>query len=395
MHNSEEKNEAFKAFKDLLVPIVRDALQQNEAIDRLYWAAHYAYALQDMVAGKRLMPKILEKRDAEYVEYGAAGLLAVMIGANDLAENIIQVLEIIDEYWSRPAAVEIALNLPDKTTAKRLMRKYESQSKRGSGLALKIAAEIGDKESIERWMQQMFDEDQSLQQLIDEGQTEGIDSRCLMKAVLFTPEFGKRLMKRIEHEDHVLLLALAGEIAAILGDRTYARMVFEYFQEKESYFKLKAGAIATALGDINATEEMICKVFSSRFDWDHSYSEEVGDILTNLAKQNPKAAEKIWKIVEKEVPAEFYLVTVAARILKILPRRGSSNPVLRRINFSFRFCGKIFDKIISLTVKANPAKAGNAKLRILVPPWRSKDPRLPGCLNNSSRLFCADGPTSF
>jgi TnpA family transposase len=63
MYNSEEKNEAFKAFKDLLVPIVRDALRHNEAIDKLYWAAHYAYALQDMVAGKRLMHNDVVKSD--------------------------------------------------------------------------------------------------------------------------------------------------------------------------------------------------------------------------------------------------------------------------------------------------------------------------------------------
>jgi hypothetical protein len=199
------------------------------------------------------------------------------------------------------------------------MRKYETGGRRGH--ALNIAAEIGDKEGIKRWMQKMLDESQNIKQLIDEGHFIGVDNRCLMKAVLYTPEFGKKFMKRIEYEDQDLLVALAGEIAAILGDRTYAKMVFNYFQEKENYFKLKAGAIAAALGDINAAEEMICKAYSSRLDWGHSCSEEVGDILTTLAKKNLKAAEKVWKIVEKQEIGqivEFYLVTVAARILKIL-----------------------------------------------------------------------------
>jgi hypothetical protein len=110
----------------------------------------------------------------------------------------------------------------------------------------------------------------------------------------------------------------------ILGDRTYAKMVFNYFQAKESYFKLKAGAIAAALGDVNAAEEMICKAYSSLLDWGHDCSEEVGDILTTLAKKNLKAAEKVWKIVEKQEInqiVEFYLVTVAARILENLTER--------------------------------------------------------------------------
>jgi hypothetical protein len=155
--------------------------------------------------------------------------------------------------------------------------------------------------------------------IIDEGHFSGLDNRCLMKAVLYTPEFGKRFMKRVEHEDQDLLVALAGEIAAILGDRTYAKMVFNYFQEKERYFKLKAGAIAAALGDINAAEEMICKAYSSRLlERDYSCSVEVGDILGTLAKKNLKTAEKIWKIVEKQEIAEFHLVTVAARILENL-----------------------------------------------------------------------------
>jgi hypothetical protein len=338
MHNSEEKNEALNAFKGLLVPIVRDALQHNEVKGELYWAAQYAYALKDTVAGKRLLLKILVKKDqkdpklmrygAASMEYGAAGLLAVMIGESDIAEHIIQEIEKNDDVYCG-VAVDIALKLPDKTTARRLMRKYETGGRRG--YALNIATEIGDKEGIKRWMQKMLDESQSIQQLIDERHfrrldIRRLDNRCLMKAVLYTPEFGKRFMKRLEHEDQDLLLALAGEIAAILGDRTYAKMVFNYFQEKEkeSYFKLKAGAIAAALGDMNAAEEMICKAYSSLLHWGHDCSEEVGDILTTLAKKNLKAAERVWKIVEKQKInqiVEFYLVTVAARILENLMTR--------------------------------------------------------------------------
>jgi hypothetical protein len=341
MHNSEEKNEALNAFKDLLVPIVRNALQHNEAKGELYWAGKYAYALKDMSAGRRLLLKILVKNGpkdpkvmgygAALGRYGAAGLLAVMTGESDIAEHIIQELE-KDEplgWGTAGATVDIALKLPDKTTARRLMRKYETGGRRG--YALNIATEIGDKEGIKRWMQKMLDESQSIQQLIDERHfrrldIRRLDNRCLMKAVLYTPEFGKRFMKRLEHEDQDLLLALAGEIAAILGDRTYAKMVFNYFQEKEkeSYFKLKAGAIAAALGDMNAAEEMICKAYSSLLDWGHDCSEEVGDILTTLAKKNLKAAEKVWKIVEKQKInqiVEFYLVTVAARTLENLTER--------------------------------------------------------------------------
>jgi hypothetical protein len=174
MHNSEEKNEAFRTFKGLLVPIVRDALQHNEAIGRLYWAAQYAYALKDTVAGKRLLLKILVKNGpkdpkvrgygAASMEYGAAGLLAVMIGESDIAEHIIQELVKNAAHRGCDVAVDIALNLPDKTTAKRLMRKYETGGSRG--LALNIAAEIGDKASIERWMQKMLDESQSIKQLL-------------------------------------------------------------------------------------------------------------------------------------------------------------------------------------------------------------------------------------
>jgi hypothetical protein len=71
---------------------------------------------------------------------------------------------------------------------------------------------------------------------------------------------------------------------------------------------------------------MICKAYSSAsLDWGHSCSEEVGDILTTLAKKNLKAAEKVWKIVEKQEIGQivefFYLVTVAARILENLTER--------------------------------------------------------------------------
>lgn len=334
MHTSEEKTEAFKAFKDLLVPIVRDALQQNEAEDKLYFAAHYAYVLQDMSAGRRLLLKILVKNGPKdpkvmgygeaLTRYGAAGLLAVMIGESDIAEQIIQELE-KDEPRGCIGAIAIALKLPVKTTAKRLMRRFETGAWRGR--ALKIAAEIGDKEGIKRWMQQMLSESQSIQQLIDEGHFIGVDNRCLMKAVLYDPEFGKRFMKRIEHEDpedQYLLVAQAGKLAAILGDRAYAKMVFNYFKEKRSsWFKLQAGAIAATLGDINAAEEMICKALSSPSSdfWDHSCCEVVGDIFTTIAKKNLKAAEKIWKIVEKEAPGKFYLVTFAAKILENLTER--------------------------------------------------------------------------
>jgi hypothetical protein len=242
MHNSEEKNKALNAFKGLLVPIVRNALQRNEAKGELYWAAHYAYALKDMSAGRRLLLKILVKKDpqdpklmgygASLTRYCAAGLLAVMIGESDIAEHIIQEIEKSDDPRARgcnAAIVDIALKLPDKTTAKRLMHKFETGGRRGH--ALNIAAEIGDKEGIKRWMQKMLDESQNIKQLIDEGHFIGVDNRCLMKVVLYTPEFGKRFMKRIEHEDQDLLVALAGEIAAILGDRTYAKMVFNYFND--------------------------------------------------------------------------------------------------------------------------------------------------------------------
>jgi hypothetical protein len=365
-------NDALKRFTDVLVPLVRNALQEAEAQGpkMLSYAVSLALALNDINAGRRLMPglmlKILDNQDTEprdnpgqssvagtdstreeiiakidafisvlsarldnSKELSNVGYVAVMLGESAIAEKMIQELENIEDdsrylsgHFCRKVAVDIALGLPDKTTARRKMRKYEADGSKG--FAFKIATEIGDTATIDRWMAQVIDEGQSFQQLIEEGVLSGSDDRSLMKAALSNPELGKRVMQRFAKEDRAWCVARAGMIAATLGERTVAQRVVDACKGNTDFTRLKAGIIAAMLGDISAAEAIVKEAYTTRgLDWDGGYCENVGDILTFVAKQDVTFAENFWKMVENLEFVDAYRVRVATRILENLGSHGS------------------------------------------------------------------------
>ena len=80
-------------------------------------------------------------------------------------------------------------------------------------------------------------------------------------------------------------------------------------------FKLHAGMIAAALGNIATTEEMIVQAYFPS-QWDAGWSVRVGDILSLITHYNLKDAYKLWKIYEKKEVVPLWRVSAAARILQ-------------------------------------------------------------------------------
>jgi hypothetical protein len=249
------------------------------------------------------------------------GIKAALIGETGLAEQVLQKVE--QKYSGTPEffdfdAAEIAVLLPDTTPAKSLLRRFEGKGSHAA--ALYIAVEIGETGSIIR--------------LLEYISTYGVRApnrgylcmavEALMKAVPFHPEFGKRVIVKVANErgvdgveDPIEYLTYAAEIAAILGEKTYAKRAIERCLKAKKY--MAAATISARLGEGSETENILLKVYKERenadkpcFD-DIGFIHKLGYILGALAKYDPHTAERIFKTVENQAPK--HLDSFAAKTL--------------------------------------------------------------------------------
>jgi hypothetical protein len=246
-----------------------------------------------------------------------SGILAAMLGEAAIAEQFIQQME--KAYGSAPSffdfdTADIAVLLPDKTTAKRLLRKFEAKGSRGA--ALYIALEIAETGTVVRLLE--YISKYGLRAPNRGYLFLAVDA--LMKAVCNNPELGKRVVKKVEHErgveyieGDIEYLACAGRIAAILGAKTYAKRAITLCVDNERY--LEAGAIAALLGEVTATETLISKAYSNRKNSNKLFP-QVGYILAFLALHDPQAAQRIFHTIEKQDNES--LDALAAKILATL-----------------------------------------------------------------------------
>ena len=307
------RHDALQAFKAFLTPIA-DGWSAYSAHLSAYW----------LLQGPKIAIE-LELRELKWTVKseswwpdGYTGIKVAWLGETELAEYIIQKLveedslssDIHDFY-----AGEIAILLPNKSTTKQLLRQFETAGNRGA--ALYIAVEVGDTKAVDRLLEQIIEH--------------GVRASCrghldkiietLLKAVPYNPALGKRIVEVIEEErgvlyveDEVEYIGEAGKIAALLGEKAYAKWAIDCCLDKKMY--LEAGAIAALSGEVTATENILTKFYQERGDSKLYQCNEVGFILASLAKHNPHAAERLWKTVETQDPE--YIGQNAAAILRNL-----------------------------------------------------------------------------
>jgi hypothetical protein len=257
---------------------------------------------------------------------GSQGILAAMLGETAIAEYMICLLEEENVGAYDFDAAEIAVKLPQKAMARRLLRKFET--KVNLVAALYIAVELGDSEAVDRLLEQIIDQGLRVSRAGDLNRV----IVTLMKAVPYNPALGKKLVQVVENlrgvdqvKDEVEYLAYAGMLAATLGERTYARWAIDCCLGKEKY--LEAGAITAFLGEATPTETILRKTYERpsgppMLPNDYPSSSEVGFILAALATQNPQGAQRVWKRIGKQITK--YPDLLAVRILETLLAFSSS-----------------------------------------------------------------------
>jgi hypothetical protein len=307
------RHDALQAFKVFLTPIA-DGWSAHSAHLSAYW----------LLQGPKLAIE-LELREIKWKVKseswwpdGYTGIKVAWLGETELAEYIIQklveedsVISDIHDFY----AGEIAVLLPNKSMARQLLRQFEIAGNRGA--ALYIAVEISDTKAVDRLLEQIIEHGVRAS---GKGHLDKI-IETLLKAVPHNPALGKKIVEVIEEEkeeqyleDEVEYIGEAGKIAAILGEKAYAKWAIDCCLDKKMY--LEAGAIAALSGEVTATENILAKFYQERGDSKLYRCNEVGFILASLAKHNPYAAERLWKTVETQDPE--YVGQNAAAILRNL-----------------------------------------------------------------------------
>ena len=120
-----------------------------------------------------------------------------------------------------------------------------------------------------------------------------LNSMLLVKAVLYNPGFGKKLVQVVEFpkEGREWVMECVGLAAAALGDRARAKNAFEYLKTGNWFDQLQAGKIAAALGNISEAEDMVLRVyqgipFATRIEGERLYSDSLGNIIGSVVRQD-------------------------------------------------------------------------------------------------------------
>jgi hypothetical protein len=320
-HEELKRNEKYAALREKLIPIIQQALVRYEEKSKtemngwmgkisLNNAAICALALRDKVAAKRLLQQFINSSN-DYTEL-FVGRFAILLGDEDKAKGVIQSIE--DRYEPKdlhyPRAAYIAADLPDKTTAKRLMRKIENHGRISS--TVDIAVKIGDKETIARIMQ--------------ETKNKGLNNigsyETLSLLAPFHPKIALNLLKRHEEECRKQnMLDIVGKIAAVCGDRATAKRVMNELKDKGDFYH--CCDIAAIMGDVATAEAMMWEYKKKDESWFNSNYEH---LRFTVNTHNPQARYHLLQALAKQ---GYEVGLIAARILENL---GSPQPTHTGVN---------------------------------------------------------------
>jgi hypothetical protein len=252
------------AFREKLRAHAKESLQSYEAKGWAYGAASIVLALKDKEAAKRILPQ-LQKESPDL--RGDIGELIALIGEDiEAVEKLIQAYQ--HDLFGNFHAINMAVALPDKTIAKRLLRTFEARG--DFSCILTLANKLYDSDAIERLMERI--------------EREGLYRYDFdPRNVRFNPERGKRfLQKALERND----IHTAGSIAAVLGETKIAKECFKYCRREKNY--RFAGRIAALGGDISAAEKIIQRLIKDRDE--HGVAKE---LIGLLAPHSPDVAYRL------------------------------------------------------------------------------------------------------
>jgi TIR domain len=314
-----------ESLKDRLVRMVAAEISRREKYLDFHRSSvgifhiQFALAIHDHVHGKRVLNIMIEDDAAKRGGFfrGYIGQVAAMIGETTIAYDMIRLLaDEIDKYNNQQAyaAANILLRLNDKIAATQLLRRLQTDNPYP---ALHVALGLEDKEAMYRIVKNILEVHGLGTSAID---IKGETTDDILKVIPYVPGLKNQLLNYIVEtwefgEVDIRDVALAGKIAAALGEQSYATEAIELCREELTYQDdgiVAAGVIAAMLHDTALAEELI----EEYLKLEGANMAYVGVILAFVCRQEPRATLALVDRYEKNSPEGTPYM--AMQILKVL-----------------------------------------------------------------------------
>jgi len=307
VENKENPRGKYAALQEKLIPIVSKSMFQYEGKadinepnaeyhggesthNLLEKAAECTISLRDKKTAERL---IIKMQSLSSTLSWQGKKLTILLEDEDKAKVFESICS--PDSWVYEDVALFAAKISDKTIAKRIIRGLEE--KRGVACAVVVATEIGDEETIERYVR-----DYQINRKEDLA-----FYRFPIKLALSQPELAKRKMKHYEDNKY---WSDMGEIAAVLGDIPTAQRAISKLKEQRLYGF--AGIVAAILGDLGTAELMM---WERKKDYEYDFDRRRGyhEMPSAVARYTPEAAYHLMQALEKQ---GYNIDLIAARILE-------------------------------------------------------------------------------